>query len=278
MIYNDQIKDSISNLFIGRNSCILLFGPSESGKSYTLKEANSEEGGLLGKSINDILNLVEISRQAGTGKRNIVFSLKISIYQIFNDYCNDLLSNSFSKNLRIEKVNNENGISSKIFDLTEKEIKTKNDYENCLKEVNTYRKVLAQFLKVNEIKRKSHLVTSLIIERKERVLDGLNKINERILDRYSQIDFVELAASELGLPNELPKDKDDDIIYNNISRTFNSLCNNLVCSSLNQFPKYDCKLTLALKSTISPNSQLIFINCVNPVEETSINSYKSLKV
>ncbi len=119
----------ISNLFIGRNSCIFLFGPSESGKSFTLKEANLEEGGLLGKSISDILNLVEISRQTGTGKRSIVYSLKMSIFQIYNDYCNDLLCNSFSKNLRIEKVRTDNGTSSKIYDLTEKEIKSKSDYE-----------------------------------------------------------------------------------------------------------------------------------------------------
>ena len=47
-IYNENIKDNITNLFHGKNSCILFFGPIDSGKSYSLRGSadykNNEHG------------------------------------------------------------------------------------------------------------------------------------------------------------------------------------------------------------------------------------------
>ena len=36
-IYNENIKDNITNLFHGKNSCVLFFGPFDSGKSFSLR-------------------------------------------------------------------------------------------------------------------------------------------------------------------------------------------------------------------------------------------------
>jgi hypothetical protein len=135
---------------------------------------------------------------------------------------------------------------------------------------------LAQFLKVNEIKKKSHFVISLILERRERVNEGYKSMDKG-LDRYAQIDFVEMASSEMGLQNTF-RESSDDILFKNISKTFNSICNNIVCASVGQQPKYDSKLSLALKNTIKHESQIIFLNCVNPDENPPVRSYKSLKV
>ena len=272
------MKKSVSNLFVGKNACVVLFGPSGSGKSFTMRGADSTDGGLISRCIGDILNLSEVARQANSGKRSIVYSVKMSVYQIYNEYCNDLLTNQYSKNLKIEKFRGENGIGSKIVDLTEKELKNRRDFDNCMREAVSYRKILAQFLKVNDIKKKSHLVISVFLERKERIVDAFGKVNERSLDKFSQIDFVELASSDLGLQLANPYTNEDDIIYKNISKTFNSLCNNIVCASNDQRPKYDSKLTLALKNTINIDSKILLINCVNPSEDPPLKSYKSMKV
>jgi hypothetical protein len=278
-IYSEQLKEPISNLFLGRNASCICFGPSDAGKSYLLRGIDNSDGGLLGRSISEVFNLVEISKQAGAGKnqRSTYFAVKMSVYQVYNDFCNDLLTSGFSKNLKIEKFHSETGVSSKIYDLTEKEIKSKRDFETCLREAVSYRKVLAQFLKVNEIKKKSHFVISLILERRERVNEGYKSMDKG-LDRYAQIDFVEMASSEMGLQNTFRESSEDDILFKNISKTFNSICNNIVCASVGQQPKYDSKLSLALKNTINQESQIIFLNCVNPSENPPVRSYKSLKV
>jgi hypothetical protein len=265
-------------MFLGKSTCVALFGPSGSGKSFTMRGADSSDGGLVSRSINDILNLAEVARQGNSGKRTIVYSVKMSVYQIYNEYCNDLLTSQYSKNLKIEKFRKETGLGSKIVDLTEKELKNKRDFDNCMREAVSYRKVLAQFLKVNDIKKKSHLVISVFLEKRERIIDAFGKVNERSLDKFAQIDFVELASSELGLQLANPYTNEDDVIYKNISKTFNSLCNNIVCASNNQKPKYDTKLTLALKNSLNANSKIVMINCVNPSEEPPLRSYKSMKV
>jgi hypothetical protein len=243
-----------------------------------LRGTDVNDGGLLGRGISEIFNLVELSKQAGAkNNRNTYFGVKLAVYQVYNDFCNDLLTSGFSRNLRVEKFQSETGASSKIYELTEKEIKNKRDFETCLREAVGYRKVLAQFLKVNEIKKKSHLVISVIIERRERVNEGYKSVDKG-LDRYAQIDFVEMASCELGLQCPFNKTSEDDLQYKHISKTFNSICNNIVCASIGQQPKHDTKLSLALKNTINHDSQIFFFNSVNPVENPPNRSYKSLKV
>ena len=47
------------------------------------------------------------------------------------------------------------------------------------------RKNLSQILKVNELKRKSNLIISIIIEKKERIYINLNQANEQTIEKYS---------------------------------------------------------------------------------------------
>jgi hypothetical protein len=281
---------------MGKNSCFLLFGPCDSGKSFNLRgDTNSSETGLLGRCMQDLFNLVEISKQANfnsKGRNSTFFSLKISVYQVYLDQVNDLLTNQFNKNLKVEKFyDSENNLCSTIPDLTQKEIRNKKDYENVLKEAMNFRKLLAQSLKVNEMKRKSHLVVSVILDKHDRYSEGQGKTNEKSQDKFAQMDFVELAASNFGLSNfgENLKSQSvlsdptqwDDLLYKNTSKVFNSICNNIVASTMGSSsvgnPKYDTKLTLALKNTLRRDSQIILFSCVSPDEEPPVSNFKCLK-
>lgn len=293
--YNEQIKESVSNLFSGKNSCCFFFGPIDGGKSYTLRggsEPNHNEYGLLGYAIQDIFNLVEMSKQTNLNNKtktsSTYFAVKMSVYQVYLDQINDLLCNQYSKNLKLEKYyeNDSKVLNTQIVDLTCKEVRHKKDYDSFLREAVQYRKCLSQSLKVNDMKRKSHLVISLILERRERTNEAYNKINERTIDKFSQIDFVELASSNYGLANlSLIKKIDpnimnynlDDLLYKTTSKTFDAICNNIVSATIGTPPKYDTKLTLALKNSLRMDSQIIFTVCVLPSEEPPKNSYKALK-
>lgn len=284
---------------MGKNSCFLLFGPCDSGKSFSLRgDNNSSETGLLGRCMQDLFNLVEISKQANLnskGRNSTFFSLKLSVYQVYLDQVNDLLTNQFNKNLKVEKYyDSENNLCSTIPDLTQKEIRNKKDYENILKEAMNFRKLLAQTLKVNEMKRKSHLVVSVLLDKHDRYSEGQGRTNEKSQDKFAQMDFVELAASNFGLSNFSENLKSfksqsllsdhtqwDDLLYKNTSKVFNSICNNIVASTLGSSqvsnPRYDTKLTLALKNTLRRDSQIILFSCVSPDEEPPVSNFKSLK-
>lgn len=298
-IYNENIKESVSNLFNGKNSCCILFGPTESGKSYTLRgpcDNRSNEYGIIGRVIQDVLNLVELSKQTSLSHGNnhnklksgsTYFAAKLSLYQVYLDQINDLLSLEYNKNMKIERYFDEesNLMKTQICDLTEKEIKSKSDFDSLMREAVRHRKSLAQYLRINDSKRKSHFVVSVIIEKRERVYEGFKRSAEKTIARYAQLDFLELASSNFGLAslqkrasrNDLNSLDTDEVLFKNTSRTFNSICNNIVSASIGVVPKYDTKLTLALKNTLNFDSNIVFISCVLPSEEPPTKSIKSLK-
>jgi hypothetical protein len=67
------------------------------------------------------------------------------------------------------------------------------------------------------------------------------------------------------------------MLYRNTDNVFNSLCENIVCSCNCTTPNNDCSLTLALKNTINPESNIVFINCVIPWESPPNFSFKAVK-
>jgi hypothetical protein len=238
-IYNENIKDNITNLFHGKNSCILFFGPIDSGKSYSLRgsaDYKNNEHGILSKAINDIFSLVELTKQANQNEKiNSFFIVKISACQIYLDSVHDLLSREI-KQIKVEQYYDDNLINTNLVNLTQKQIKNKNDYDTFIQEAVRQRKNLAQVLKVNELKRKSHLVISISIEKREITSDGISRINnENLIDNYAQIDFVELVSSNFGLISDFDENDSsmNSILYQNTSKVFNSLSDNIVSISSN---------------------------------------------
>ena len=282
-IYNENIKDNITNLFHGKNSCVLFFGPFDSGKSFSLRgsaDKRINENGILSKAINDIFSLVELTKQANQNSQiNSYFIVKLSAYQIYLDSVHDLLSREIQQ-IKIEQYYDNHLINTYLVNLTQKEINNKKEYDICIQEAVKQRKNLSQVLKVNELKRKSHLVISIIIEKREKTLDSITRINnENLNENYSQIDFVELASSNYGLIGDIDENETsiNRILYQNTSKVFNSISNNIICSFNNMTPKNESKLTLCLKKTLRMNSNIVLVNCIVPWEYPLNNSFKALK-
>lgn len=274
----------------------MQFGPAESGKSYSLRNPDPQDPGLINQAINDIFNLIEISKSTSKSPQqaknvSTIFSVKLALYQVYNDCLNDLLSTQYAKNLTVERLYaDESSNQNLIPDLSLRELKSKKDFELALKEADNNRKNLSQSLKVNDLNKKSHLVTSLVIEKREKIPDGYNRTTEQALENFAQIDFVELADANLGLAaqadEEAAGDADsskasepvDDLLYRFVSKTFNSVTNNVLCAASGREVKNDSKLTLALKNTLRASSQIILFTNAIPTEEPLVNSIKALKV
>ena len=59
-----------------------------------------------------------------------------------------------------------NYVNTNLIGLNEKEIKNIPEYESCMREVLHNRAILSQKLKVNDINRKSYLIISIRLEKK----------------------------------------------------------------------------------------------------------------
>ena len=284
-IYTDHIKDKVSNLFHGRNACILFFGPTDSGKSYLLRGGTDQkhnEQGLLSRAVNDLFTLIDLTSQTNNQHNTPQYThyiVKCSAYQVYLNNVNDLLSNE-QRTITLDKYVDDNGCNCRMKGLVHKEIRNKNEYDICIKEAVMRRKMLTQVYKVSDLKRKSHFVISLHIERREwNGGNGVGKVNENANRNYAQIDFVELASSNYGLMSGV--DENDlslqGILYRDCSKVFNAVCNNIVSVNSGISAKCDTKLTLCLKNTIRKGSDVVFVNCVVPWEYPLNQNLKAVK-
>ena len=242
-IYQECLKNPINDLFYNKNACIIFFGPSSGGKSYLCRGSpiiNEHESGLLTRSVNDIFKKIGI---------NSDYSIKISVYQIYMNKIYDLL---------VEFNNDIIDISQ----LIKIEIKNTKEFDLSLSEAINNRKKLSGNInmKNNDIKKLSHLITSLYIE---------NKKDKNIIP-FSQIDFIELIPSDYGLSNEEEINyKPQNDIYINTNKEFNCIADYLVNLSKNNIPNniIDNNILISsLKNTMNINSNIIFFNCVIPWE------------
>ena len=310
-IYNEIINDNITRLFHKKNSCIICFGPSFSGKTYLLFGENNNinniksdknnkfhylksnqqikndknenlNKGLIKSSIYKILNLIKINKQGNDSscKTKDKFELKISVYQIYFDKIFDLLSQDIKK-VNLQANYDENKVLNvKLIDLIDTEIRNTQDYEKIIKEVEINRKNLARNLKVKDINKNSYLIISLKLRKKIQNTVGNNIIDNYSADYFSQIDFVELVASEIGLDDKFENPNDlsyEYSLYENTKNVYNSIIDNIACANYGITPNKESTLTLSLKNTMKTNSNIIFFNCVIPWEFPINNSFKALK-
>jgi len=269
LIYKDLIKENISNLFQKKNSSIIFYGPIDAGKSFLVRGGKTDTGvepGLLVRGVRDIFRLISLYNQANNDKP--YFYVMFSSYQIYLDDIRDLLTIDNDNSLSIEKYLENNILNTNIIGLTEREIKNISEYEYCMREALHNRATLSQKLKINDINRKSSFIFSIHLQK---------RMNNKI-ENYSKIDFVELPSSNFG-QTEIPEEDlgPNILLCKNINNTFNSLCENIVCSCNYSMPNNDCPLTLALKSSLNQLSNIVFINCVVPWEFPLGHSYKSIK-
>ena len=310
-IYNEIINDNITQLFHKKNSCVFCFGPSSGGKTYLLFGENNDinnkknnkndkyhylncnkenkkdknekmNKGLIKSSINKILNLIKINKQGNDNSSNTKnkYELKISIYQIYFNKIFDLLSKD-NKKISVQTNYDENEVLNiELVGLTDIEIRNIQDYEKIVKEIEINRKNLSRNLKVKDINKNSNLIISLKLRKKVQKRVGNNIIDNYSADYFSQIDFVELISSEIGITDKYQDSNDlsfEYSLYENTKKTYDSIIDNIASSNFGITPNKESTLTLSLKNTLKTNSNIIFFNCVIPWEFPIDNSFKSLK-
>ena len=310
-IFNEIINDNITQLFHKKNSCVFCFGPTSGGKTFLLFGENNDinniknnkynkyhyincnkenkkdknekmNKGLIKSSINKILNLIKINKQGNEISSNTKnkYELKISVYQIYFDKIFDLLSKDIKK-INLETNYDENKIlNSNLVGLTDVEIRNIQDYEKVVKEIEINRKNLSRNLKVKNINKNSNLIVSLKLRKKIQNRVGNNIIDNYSADYFSQIDFIELISSEIGITDKYGDSNDlsfEYSLYENTKNTYDSMIDNIACANYGITPSKESTLTLSLKNTLKANSNIIFFNCVIPWEFPIDYSFKALK-
>lgn len=81
------VKPMIVSVLDGHNLCILAYGQTSSGKTYTMEGTSS----LPGLSLRTLRELFLIAKEK-LNNGGFAFSMQLSLYEIYNDSIRDLLA------------------------------------------------------------------------------------------------------------------------------------------------------------------------------------------
>ncbi|XP_051886393.1 uncharacterized protein LOC127578424 [Pristis pectinata] len=131
----------------GYNICIVAYGQTGSGKTYTMM-GNEDNPGVNIRSIRELLRICQ-------ERKNIRYTIKVSMLEIYNEAIQDLLSKQPHAQLEIRTQ----GRTDVIPGLTEIEVKTENDIKNVMQLGSKNRTVATT--KMNSESSRSHLILTL---------------------------------------------------------------------------------------------------------------------
>ena len=141
--------------------------------------------------------------------------------------------------------------------ITEKVVFTLEDFYSVLQEAFKNRRIESVSLQEQELRKKSHFVIGLTL---------MKRGSNRRMTEISHLNFVELSGSEQAVAEE--KFYKDSSVRNFVTRSFNALSSLLLRSALkkksHQMDEGDSKLINCLRNTMTSQSNMLVICCVNP--------------
>lgn len=263
--YEKSGREILEHIFQGYNVCLLAYGQTSSGKTYTMM-GDESNGGVIPQLVRDLLKQKEL-----LVKERINCEIKFSYMEIYNELTNDLLSTKSSdhKKCRVREHPVTGPYVENLIDYT---INDYQDFYNKLAQGNRNRATAATGM--NESSSRSHAILTLTL--KQTIFKDVEN-NDLLPDEeiISNIKLVDLAGSERLLKTKVfgqhDRIKEGNLI--NKSLTVLGRCINMLATNLTNphakplvIPFRDSILTYILKENLSGNSKTFMIFCISPID------------
>lgn len=265
----------IQDLFQGFNMCLLAYGQTSSGKTYTMMGKQHDEG-LIPLIVRDILRYKE--RLIG---ERINCEVRISYMEIYNELVKDLLCESSEpKKCRVREHPTKGPY---VENLNEYQIENYGDFLNYLTRGNSHRSTASTSM--NDKSSRSHAIITLSLKQ-TKFMHGDSEMNNTTdandvyigdaeEEMISNIKLVDLAGSERLAKTKVfgqqDRMKEGSLINKSLTvlgRCINLLSNNSSNPTQKQavVPYRDSILSYILKENLSGNSKSFMIFCVSPID------------
>lgn len=266
--YNKTGPDIIEHFFQGFNVCLLAYGQTSSGKTYTMM-GDREEPGIIPLTIRDILN-----QKQRLVNEKINCQLKLLYIEIYNEQVKDLLTNNQQDSKKC-RVREHPTLGPYVENVTECNIDLYADFINCLNKGNANRATASTSM--NDNSSRSHAIITVNLKQTKFVSQNDNNtIGEAEEEMVSNIKLVDLAGSErlskTKLFGQQDRVKEGTLINKSLTvlgRCFNLLATNpspSSCQSSSVIPYRDSTLTYILKENLAGNSKSFMIFCISPID------------
>ncbi|KAH3666962.1 hypothetical protein OGAPHI_003412 [Ogataea philodendri] len=241
----DEISQLVQSALDGYNVCIFAYGQTGSGKTYTM---SSTQDGIIPRSVGLIFEKCRLAEQTGWN-----YKVEGQFLEIYNENINDLMTESYLRNLdsvKHEIKHDENTRTTTITELTTVRLTDQDQVAHILNSANRNRATAST--NANNRSSRSHSVFII----------SLQGFNSKTGDTISgKLNLIDLAGSErishsLVTGDRLKETQSINKSLSSLGDVITSLCNK------NQhIPYRNSRLTYLLQHSLGGNSKtLMFVN------------------
>jgi hypothetical protein len=248
-IYHDVGVSVLNNIFNGYNGCILAYGQSGSGKTFTMMGDLTPEGrGLIPRICTDLFERINLAP-------NLKFKVELSYLEIYAEQIRDLIDPQNTKNLRVRE-HPETG--PYVDGLTYVEASDYYTVDQFISYGNKHR--ITASTQLNDRSSRSHALFSLNVKQLDK------QTNELLMS--SKLCLVDLAGSERVKDSGVTGVQLQEAANINKSLTVLGRVINILAKAKENskpfVPFRDSILTWLLKDTLGGNSKTVMIATISP--------------
>ena len=263
-LFNDSISSSIIHVADGYNATIFAYGPTSSGKSFTMfgnENKNNEQRGIIPRACELLFDIID------TNNNVVEATIKCTFIEIYREYIRDLLNKkelnkNYTPSLRIREHTTK-GIF--VQNCTEKFVESPEQVMEQIELGLKNRVVGSTFL--NDVSSRSHAVFSIHVTQ---ILEDNSQVQ-------GKLHLVDLAGSE-----NVGKSKVSGISLleaQMINKSLSALGNVIfaLTEKSSHVPYRDSRLTFLLHDSLGGNSKTTIITTASPHPSVFSETLSTLK-
>ncbi|KAK9320801.1 P-loop containing nucleoside triphosphate hydrolase protein [Lipomyces orientalis] len=260
LLYDKVGREFLDHSFEGYHTCMLAYGQTGAGKSYTMNGTDREPG-LIPRTCYDLFQRIEKMTTA-----TMTFTVKISYFEIYNEHVYDLLLPVTTDPPTPLKVRESPVDGPYVKDLTTHSVRSYAEVEKYLMLGNKQRATAAT--NMNATSSRSHAVFTLALKK----IESDPIIDETTEETNSRIRFVDLAGSERAnstgaTGTRLREGANINKSLTTLGRVISILAESALGSKKRDVVPYrDSTLTWLLKDNLGGNSKTAMIACISPCD------------
>lgn len=275
----DEIRPLMQSAIDGYNVCVLAYGQTGTGKTFTIYgEPSKCLQGVLPRAIEELFSLLNKNNYVARTVENIgkplhdmvSYAIKCSMVELHLDNIIDLLDerdNTSSAKSRLEIRQHHNG-RMYVQGLTEHTVHTYEELMELLMRGNDLRQV--HKTNVNDRSSRSHTIFTIALQITSNLGDGKVQVIR------SKLIFVDLAGSERVSKSQSQGERFKEAQH--INRSLSSLGDVISALSLkkNHVPYRNSKLTMLLQDSIGGNAKTVMFANVSPAMDCITETVSTL--
>ncbi|KAM9260185.1 LOW QUALITY PROTEIN: kinesin-like protein KIF1C [Morus bassanus] len=258
-VYQDIGEEMLLHAFEGYNVCVLAYGQTGAGKSYTMmgrQEAGQQ--GIIPQLCEDLF--ARVSRE---GSPDLTFSVEVSYMEIYCERVRDLLNPKSRGGLRVRE---HPLMGPYVQDLSRLAVTSFEDIADLMDSGNKARTVAAT--NMNETSSRSHAVFTIVFTQRRH-----DRLTDLHAEKVSRISLVDLAGSERADASgakgtRLKEGANINKSLTTLGKVISALAEaqNSKKKKPDFIPYRDSVLTWLLKENLGGNSRTAMIAALSPAD------------